>query len=106
LQPRKEPLDEPSALVSPQAAAATHKTLVIGAVEVLSYEDKKGTHCAHAGRVRLSTLDDAGGVSMRHFLTHNIDAGSTLRTDGWRGYSDAGVRSRKMPVGDAGLFAS
>ena len=73
--------------------AAKHKTLVIGAVEVLSYEDKKGTRCERASRVRLSTLDDAGEVSIRNFLTHNIDAGSTLRTDGWRGYSDAALVS-------------
>jgi hypothetical protein len=33
-------------------------------------------------------LDDAGEVSIRHFLTQNIETGSTLRTDGWRGYSD------------------
>jgi len=70
---------------------AKHKTLVIGAVEVLSYEDKKGTHCERASRVRLSTLGDAGEVSIRNFLTHNIEAGSTLRTDGWRGYSDAAL---------------
>jgi hypothetical protein len=68
--------------------AAKHKTLVIGAVEVLTYEDKKGKGCERAGRLRLSTLDDAGEVSIRHFLTQNIEAGSTLRTDGWRGYSD------------------
>ena len=71
--------------------AAKPTTLVIGAVEVLSYEDKKGTRCERAARVRLSTLDDAGEVSIRHFLTHNIDAGATLRTDGWRGYSDAAL---------------
>jgi hypothetical protein len=29
--------------------AATHKTLVMGAVEVLAYEDKKGTRCERAG---------------------------------------------------------
>ena len=68
--------------------AAQHKTLVIGAVEVLTYEDKKGTRCERAGRLRLSTLDDAGEISIRHFLTQNIETGSTLRTDGWRGYSD------------------
>jgi hypothetical protein len=68
--------------------AAQHKTLVIGAVEVLTYEDKKGTRCERAGRLRLSTLDDAGEVSIRHFLTQNIETGSTLRTDGWRGYSN------------------
>jgi hypothetical protein len=71
--------------------AAKHKTFVIGAVEMLSYEDKKGTRCERASRVRLSTLDDAGEDSIRNFLTHNIDAGSTLRTDAWRGYSDAAL---------------
>jgi hypothetical protein len=68
--------------------AAKHKTLVIGAVEVLTYEDKSGKRGERAGRLRLSTLDDAGEMSIRHFLTQNIEAGSTLRTDGWRGYSD------------------
>ena len=73
--------------------AAKHTTLVMGAVAGLSYEDKKGTRCERASRVRLSTLDDAGEVSIRHVLTHHIDAGSTLRTDGWRGYSDAALGS-------------
>ena len=68
--------------------AAKHKTLVIGAVEILTYEDKKGKCCERARRLRLSTLDDAGEVRIRHFLTQNIEVGSTLRTDGWRGYSD------------------
>jgi len=78
--------------------AAKHKTLVIGAVEVLTYEDKKGKRCERAGRLRLSTLDDAGEVSIRHFLTQNIEAGSTLRTDGWRGYSDDALVSYKHRV--------
>jgi len=71
--------------------AAKHKSLVIGAMEVLSYENKKGKRCERAGRLRLSTLEDAGEVSIRHFLTENIDAGSTLRTDGWRGYSEVAL---------------
>jgi len=52
--------------------AAKHKTLVIGAVEVLTYEDKKWKGCERAGRLRLSTLNDAGEVRIRHFLTQNI----------------------------------
>lgn len=79
-------------------AAAEHKALVIGAVEVLTYEDKKGKRCERAGRLRLSTLDDAGEVSIRHFLTQNIEAGSTLRTDGWRGYSDDALVGYKHRV--------
>lgn len=78
--------------------AAKHKTLVIGAVEVLTYADKKGKRCERAGSLRLSTLDDAGEVSIRHFLTQDIEAGSTLRTDGWRGYSDAALVRYKHRV--------
>lgn len=70
--------------------AAMHKTLMIGAVEVRSHEDNKaGTRCERASRVRPLTLDNAGEASIRNFLMHNIEAGSTIRTDDWRGYSDA-----------------
>ena len=78
--------------------AARHKSLVIGAVEVLSYLDKKGKRCERAGRLRLSILDDAGEISIRNFLTQNIEAGSTLRTDGWRGYSDVALVGYKHRV--------
>ena len=39
--------------------AAKHKSLVIGAVEVIAYENKQGTRCERAGRLRLSTMDNA-----------------------------------------------
>ena len=81
--------------------AAKHKTLIIGAVEVLTYEDKKGQRRERAGRLRLSTLEDAGAVSIREFLTQNVEVGATLRTDGWRGYSDdalVGFRPRVRVV--------
>lgn len=73
------------------STTAKHKSLLIGAVEVLPYEDKKGKRCERAGRLRLLILKDAGEISIRDFLTENIQAGSTLRTDGWRGYSDAAL---------------
>jgi len=81
--------------------AAKHKTLIIGAVEGLTYEDKKGQRRERAGRLRLSTLEDAGAVRIREFLTQNVEVGSTLRTDGWRGYSDdalVGFRHRVRVV--------
>jgi transposase-like protein len=68
--------------------AAKHKSLVIGAVEVIAYENKQGTRCERAGRLRLSTVDNAGAVNIRDFLARNVAAGSTVRTDGWPGYSD------------------
>lgn len=36
------------------STTAKHKSLLIGAVEVLPYEDKKGKRCERAGRLRLS----------------------------------------------------
>ena len=68
--------------------AATHKSLVIGAVEVIAYENKQGKRCERAGRLRLSTMENAGAVNIRDFLARNVEAGSTVRTDGWPGYSD------------------
>lgn len=73
------------------STAAKHKSLLIGAVEVLPYEGKKGKRCERAGRLRLSILKNAGEHSIREFLTDNIQARSTLRTDGWRGYTNAAL---------------
>jgi len=74
------------------STAVPHKSLLIGAVEVLPYATKKGKRGERAGRLRLSILKNAGEHCIRDFLTENIQAGSTLRTDGWRGYSDAALR--------------
>lgn len=71
--------------------AASHKTLIVGAVEVLAYVDKKGENRERAGRLRLSVINDASEISIRDFLTKNLQVGSALRTDGWRGYSDAAL---------------
>ena len=68
--------------------AAKHKSLVIGAVEVIAYENKQGKRCERAGRLRLSTMENAGAVNIRDCLARNVEAGSTVRTDGWPGYSD------------------
>jgi transposase-like protein len=68
--------------------AAKHKRVVIGAVEVLAYENQQGTRGERAGRLRLATVDKAGAVHIRDFLARNVEAGSPVRTDGWPGYSD------------------
>ncbi len=80
------------------ATTAKHKSLIIGAVEVLPYTDKKGKRSERTGRLRLSILKDAGELSIRGFLRANIEANSTLRTDGWRGYSDAALVGYKHRV--------
>lgn len=64
-----------------------HKALVIGAVEVLSYVDKKGVLREKAGRLRLSLIDHADEKTIGTFMTENVLTGTMVHTDGWRGYS-------------------
>jgi transposase-like protein len=58
---------------------AEGKTLVLVAVE--DHED------AGFGRFRLQTVPDASGKSLNNFIQTHIEPGSSVRTDGWRGYS-------------------
>lgn len=57
---------------------AEGKTLVATAVEI----QEKGT-----GRVRLSVIPDASKKELAKFINENIEEGSTLVTDGWKGYN-------------------
>lgn len=66
-------------------------TLVFGAVEVISYDDKHGEHAEKAGRIRLATTPDASGESVEQFIASNVEKGSTIRTDGWKGYSKSAL---------------
>jgi len=56
-----------------------NKVLVAVAVEIV--EGKK------PGRVRLEIIPDASGDSLERFVLKNIETGSEVITDGWRGYS-------------------
>jgi transposase-like protein len=60
-----------------QGMGAEGKPLVVIAVELM----KKGT-----GRVRLSIIPDASKRTLTKFIKENIEEGSTLITDGWKGY--------------------
>lgn len=57
---------------------AEGKSLVVIAIELAT----KGT-----GRVRLSIIPDASKRSLTKFIKENIEEGSTLITDGWKGYT-------------------
>jgi len=57
---------------------AEGKSLVVVAVEIM----KKGT-----GRVRMSLISDASKKSLKKFINENIETGSNLITDGWKGYT-------------------
>lgn len=68
-----------------------HKSLVIGAVEVFRYVDKKDGVKEKAGRLRLELIDHADEKTIGKFLQENVVAGTTVRTDGWRGYSQTAL---------------
>ena len=63
------------------------KTLVLGAVEVIRYPDKRGQAAERTGRIRLTTAAKADEGSIGQFLRENVEEGSMIRTDAWRGYS-------------------
>lgn len=78
--------------------AAGHKTLVAGAVEVLAYTGEEGKRRERAGRVRLQVIKDASEKSIAAFIQSNVEPGSRIRTDGWRGYSDMALAGYKHTV--------
>lgn len=67
---------------------SNHKSLVVGAVEVVKYKSKSGEMKERAGRLRLQLIPDATEVSLGTFLMDNLESKSRVRTDGWTGYSD------------------
>lgn len=79
-------------------ATAKHKSLVAGAVEVLPYTNNDGRQRERAGRVRLQVIRDASEESIGVFVRANLEPGSRLRTDGWRGYSDTALTGYKHSV--------
>ncbi len=66
---------------------AKNKTFVGGAVEVLSYLDKGGKIQKKAGRLRLQILKSANEDEIGKFIRENVALGSTIKSDGWSGYS-------------------
>jgi transposase-like protein len=40
------------------------------------------------GRIRLGRVEDASSNSLTKFIVDNVEVGSTVRTDGWKGYND------------------
>ena len=79
-------------------ATAKHKSLVSGAVEVLPYTANDGRRRERAGRVRLQVIRNASEESIGAFVRANVEPGSRLRTDGWRGYSATALTGYKHSV--------
>ncbi len=55
------------------------------ALVVIAVEDRGNGR--PLGRIRLQRVADASGNSLMDFITKNIEQGSTVRTDGWKGYN-------------------
>ena len=68
------------------------KSLVLGAVEVISYIDKHGANAEKAGRIRLAKTERADEESIKNFLNQTVAKGSIIRSDGWRGYSETALK--------------
>ena len=58
---------------------AEGKILVIIAVELIG---------ERMGRVRLETIEQADRICINKFIKNNIETGSIVITDGWKGYTD------------------
>jgi transposase-like protein len=50
------------------------------------------------GRIRLSTIPDASGPSLRGFIAEAIEPGSLVHTDGWEGYAGLTARGYRHHV--------
>lgn len=61
---------------------ASGKVLVLVAVE-----DREGTNQKGIGRIRLSIIPDASGPILEDAIEKMVSLGSTIRTDGWKGYN-------------------
>ena len=73
------------------------KFIVVIAIEVLP---SKGF-----GRVRLQRVNDVSGASLIPFVSAAVDAGTEVRTDGWRGYyglSEQGYKHHAIKVSSSG----
>jgi transposase-like protein len=62
----------------PRGRGAEGKALVLIAAE----QGEKGM-----GRIRLATINDASGETLKEMTLQMVEPGSTIRTDGWDGYN-------------------
>lgn len=73
-------------------AKAENKTLIGGAVEVIAYKTKTGVEKERAGRLRLEIILSANQKNIKQFLNRNVALKSTIKTDGWLGYSEDALK--------------
>jgi len=64
-----------------------NKTLVGGAVEIVTYTTQGGKVKKKAGRLRLQVLRRASEDEIGKFISANVAPGSIVKSDGWKDYS-------------------
>ncbi len=52
-----------------------------------SQTNKESTHRKRAGRVRMAVIPDASAETLLPWIESNIEKGTKINTDGWRGYN-------------------
>lgn len=72
-----------------------NKSLIIGAVEIVMHKTKNGKIQEKAGRLRLQKIPTASEKEIKNFLNHNVALGSTIKSDGWTGYSNDSMSGYK-----------
>lgn len=68
---------------------ALGKVIVAGAVDIRGI---------HANRVRLRVIPNASSITLTSFVKTNVEEGSTVKTDDWRGYSRLGSAGYRHTV--------
>jgi transposase-like protein len=64
----------------------------------IAVEDKKEGEKKEIGRIRLAVIPDASSKSLISFISNNIEEGSHVRTDGWKGYSNVSANNYEHTV--------
>ena len=70
-----------------QGRGAETKALVVCAVELIRWVDKKAQPRTRTGRIRLQVIPDASIASLVPFVMQNVEKGAIIHTDGWRSYN-------------------
>lgn len=71
------------------------KSLIIGAVEIVTHKTKNGKIQEKAGRLRLQKIRAANEKEIKNFQNHNVAIGSIIRSEGWTGYSNVAISGYK-----------
>ncbi|GAH20618.1 unnamed protein product [marine sediment metagenome] len=62
---------------------------------MISYINRNGKYDEKAGRIRPTTTQNADENSIEQFLMQNLERGSIIRTDEWKGYSKTALAEYK-----------